>query len=576
VITVNASSAVRQTAAPDRAKNAVPDAGPRAAGGSRDPVAIIGAGPGGLAAAMQLAASGLSVTVYEAQDRLGGRTRRITAGEFAFDCGPTFFMMPWVLEEIFAACGSSLAHHVELQRLDPMYRLMLGRRGEEPLTLDTTQDLAAMRERVGRIEPTDAAAFDRFIRDNRVKLERLTPVLRRPVRGWLDLMDRDALRAATALRPWRSVAGDLDRRFRNPFVRRALSFQTKYLGMSPYECPELFSILPFIEYEYGIWHPVGGCNALVDAMADCAGAMGVVIRTDSPVSAIDFDGRRARGVIVDGEFHAHRHVIINADATWALKHLIPAHLRGRESDERIDSKRYSCSTFMLYLGVRGEVDLPHHTIYTSAEYERNLEDIARLGRLSADPSIYCCNPSPRDPTLAPPGHSSIYLLVPVPNCKPGFSTVDWAREAPLLRERALDQVQHAMGAGDLRGRIVEERMVTPLDWRAERINHGATFNLSHSIGQMLHRRPQHRMPGVDGVWFVGGGTHPGSGLPVIFLSSTITTRLLCEQLGRTHPFDGSVKDPPRYPRPRESNLRQLPADPGTALAPVAGVETGRA
>lgn len=536
---------------------------------------MIGAGPGGLAAALQLASAGVRVIVYEALDRIGGRTRRLTVGRYSFDCGPTFFMMPWVLEEIFAACGSSLAHHVRLQRLDPMYRLLLGRRGEAPCLLDTTQDLAAMRDRIAAIDHRDGGAFDRFIRDNRVKLDRLTPVLRRPMRGWTDLLNLEGLRAGLSLRPWRSVARDLALRFRHPLVQRALSFQTKYLGMSPLECPELFTILPFIEYEYGIWHPEGGCNALIDAMASLAQECGVEIRTNAPVSQIVFEGRHVRGVVIDGELQAHRHVVVNADATWALRNLIPEPLRRQWSDARIDAAKYSCSTFMLYLGVRGEVDLPHHTIYTSADYEANLADISTHGRLSEDPSIYCCNPSPRDPTLAPQGCSSIYLLMPVPNCKPGFSTVDWTRETPILRERALDQVERVLGAGDWRGRIEAERIVTPLDWRSERITHGATFNLAHSMGQMLHRRPQHRLPGLEGVWLVGGGTHPGSGLPVIFLSSTITTRLLCRTLGRTHPFDRSSPPPPRYSRPRAEDLRKLPADPGAALAPVAGIDAGR-
>lgn len=580
--------------------------------GSRrsDSVAVVGAGPGGLAAALQLAAAGLDVTIYEAQPEIGGRSRRIMLGDFAFDCGPTFFMMPWVLEEIVATCGSTLSELVELTRLDPMYRLLLGRTGAAPISLDTTQDLAMMRSRIEAIEPRDGAAFDRFISDNRAKLAKLTPVLRRPIRGVRDLMNVDGLRAGLALRPWRSVADELARRFKDPHVRLALAFQSKYLGMSPYECPELFTILPFIEYEYGIWHPTGGCSELFRALAALCRSMGVEIRCGAPVERILFEGRRARGVVVAGEPHAHDHVVVNADAAWALKHLIPESLRmapearggraarmlsgaaerllgrsrsrmlglgplaGVESDADIDARPASCSTFMLYLGVRGELPLPHHTIYTSAAYPSNLQDISTHGRLSPDPSMYCCHASATDATLAPRGSSSLYVLVPVPNAKPGFSKIDWAVEAPRLREKALDQLEHVFGIGDLRGRIEAERIVTPLDWRAERINHGAAFNLSHTYGQMLHCRPRHKLPTFEGVWLVGGGTHPGSGLPVIFLSSTITTRLLCAELDRPHPMDEPLP-PPRYARPRESHVRKLSADPGAPLAPVTGVDAGR-
>ncbi len=521
-------------------------------------VAVIGSGPGGLAAAMLLAASGISVTLYEARSVVGGRTRRISSGDFHFDCGPTFFMMPYVLEEIFSACGYRLDQCVELQRLDPMYRLVFGQSGGQsgasPLTLDTTQDLDRMVAQLDAINPRDSAAFERFMRDNRRKLRLMTPILRQPLRSFFDLISRDAMKCGPVLRPHQSLYTYLKGYFRDPHIRLALSFQSKYLGMSPYECPSLFSILPFIEYEYGIWHPTGGCNALTTAMAACCRALGVEIITDAPVEKLAFDGNRLTGVQVRGEMRQHDHAVINADATWAMKNLIPLSLRGRETDDAIDRKRYSCSTFMLYLGLDGEVDLPHHTIYVSSRYEENLRDITERGRLSDDPSFYLCNPSRLDPTLAPPGKSAVYLLVPTPNTK---ATIDWAQAAPLLRRTALDHAERILGVDGLSRRIITEEIITPDDWRAERINHGATFNLAHNLTQMLHRRPQHKMPGTEGVWFVGGGTHPGSGLPVIFLSSQTTARLLCGELGRA-----CVLDQPGVPvrEAIESHLPRMPLD----------------
>ena len=231
-------------------------------------IGIVGAGPGGLATAMLLAHAGADVTIHEAQPIVGGRTRRITMGVFAFDTGPTFFMMPWVLEEIFSAVGRRLADHADLHRLDPMYRLLIGRPGADPLTIDATQDVDRMAATLDAIEPGDGAAFRRFMRDNRRKLELMTPILRKPIRSLLDLANWDAMKVAPSLKPWQSVHGNLSTYFKNEHVRLALSFQSKYLGMSPFECPGLFSILPFIEYEYGVWHPRGGCNALMAAMAD--------------------------------------------------------------------------------------------------------------------------------------------------------------------------------------------------------------------------------------------------------------------------------------------------------------------
>ena len=498
-------------------------------------VALVGAGPGGLAAAIILAASGASVHVYEAQPIIGGRSRRLTLngdpGQFHFDVGPTFFMMPYVLDEILAAAGSKLSERVELLRLDPMYRLLLGRPGQEPITLDTTQDMRLMEQRLSAIEPHDGPAFLKFISDNRRKLEAMTPLLRSPIRSVLDLCTIDNMRAGTHLRPWQSLYDHLRGYFKHPQIRLALSFQSKYLGMSPFECPELFSILPFIEYEYGIWHPRGGCNAIMNAMRDIAQELGVQFHFNSPVDHIEFEGRQAVGVRVGGALHRHKHVVINADAAAAMKRMIPESLRGAWSDQNIDRKKYSCSTFMMYLGVQGDIELPHHTIYASRQYEQNLKDISNNGVLSEDPSMYVCNPSRLDASMAPRDHSALYILVPTPNTQPGVNQVDWNSSSSTLRERTLDQLESIFGVGDIRGRIRAEKHITPNDWAAEGIQYGATFNLAHTLGQMLHKRPQHKMRGVEGTWFVGGGTHPGSGLPVIFLSSQITARLLCAELG---------------------------------------------
>jgi phytoene desaturase len=512
-------------------------------------VAIVGAGPGGLAAAMLLAARGVRVTVYEAQPEIGGRTSRITLRdpadhtEFHFDRGPTFFLMPYVLEEIFAATGRRLTDHADLTRLDPMYRLLVGQPGAEsgatPITIDATQNVAEMARRLATLNPADGPAFERFIADNRAKLRLMEPILRSPIRGVGDLMSAGTMKFLPHLHPLSSVNDLLSRYFKHPATRLAVSFQSKYLGMSPYDCPSLFTILPFIEYEYGIWHPKGGCNALMHAMADVCRDMGVEIRTGSPVRKVLFSGRKARGVVVGGnsgghEEIAHDHVVINADAAWALKNLIPESLRTStdNTDSALDSKRYSCSTFMMYLGIDGTVDLPHHTIYISSKYKDNLDNISKHARLSEDPSVYLCNPSATDPTLAPRGASALYVLMPTPNTR---GDIDWSSALPRLESDTLSQLESRFGLKDIRRRIRVKQVCTPSDWAGMNINFGATFNLAHNLGQMLHKRPQHRLSYVEGVWLVGGGTHPGSGLPVIFLSSQITARLLADELGLPKP-----------------------------------------
>jgi phytoene desaturase len=531
-------------------------------GGGGASVAIVGAGPGGLAAAVLLASSGMRVTVYESQPILGGRTARVSAagasGDYGFDRGPTFFMMPYVLEEVFAAAGRRLRDYVDLTRLDPMYRLLLGRPGREPITLDATQDIAAMAQRIGAINAKDGANFARFIDDNRRKLHAMESTLRNPQRSPLDLFTLDALKFAPMLNPHLSVHGLLSRYFEDPLVRLSVSFQSKYLGMSPFECPSLFTILPFIEYEYGIWHPRGGCNALMDAMAKVAGELGVEIRLGTPVRRVEFarGGVRATGIVTDQGTHPHDHVVLNADAAWALSNLIPTDTRRiaggtSYSNEAFNAKRYSCSTYMLYLGVRGEVDLPHHTIYVSETYEENLKDITERGTLSTDPSVYVCNPSRIDPTLAPKGCSSLYVLVPTPNLKGGRSgggggagggsgALEWSQAAAVLRGRTMEQLAKRFGLGDLASRIEAKVELTPEDWRGGNIQFGATFNLAHSLDQMLFRRPQNKLKGFDNVYLVGGGTHPGSGLPTIFLSAHIASRLLCKESGVAYAGDSTA------------------------------------
>ncbi|MEN0019900.1 MAG: phytoene desaturase family protein [Planctomycetota bacterium] len=512
-------------------------------------VAIVGAGPGGLSAAVILAARGCRVTVFESRSEIGGRTGRETLdteqGSFAIDRGPTFFLMPYVLDEVFRVAGKRMADEVEMTRLDPMYRLVLGRseQPDSPITLDATQDIAEMARRVGEIAPADGKAFPEFIEANRYKLRHSESILRNPMRSPLDLFGKqtltDTLKVAPILRPHMTVQDLLNKYFKHPQIQRAVGFQSKYLGMSPRDCPSLFTILPFIEYEYGVWHPKGGCHAIMQALARVAGECGADIRTSTPVEQITFRGSssKATGVVVDGEQHEFDHVVVNADATWALKTLVPDAVRaqaGKEyATETIDTKRYSCSTFMLYLAVDGELDLPHHTIYVSADYDNNLKDITLNHKLTEDCSFYVCNASTTDPTMAPPGKSSVYVLVPTPNMRApeGTTELDWQASLDQLRDRTYAQMSRILGLSDLRSRVIAERVYTPQDWAAHNINHGATFNLAHNLKQMLHWRPQNRLKGFDNLWLVGGGTHPGSGLPTIFLSAQITSRMLCDEAG---------------------------------------------
>jgi phytoene desaturase len=382
-------------------------------------VVIVGAGPGGLAAGVLLAGRGLRVTILERLPQVGGRTSPLAGGGFRFDLGPTFFLYPQALQEVFRAVGRDLHEEVDLIRLDPQYRLVFGGGGE----LLATADVGRMERQIAAICPADAAGFRPFLEANRRKLARFEPCLGRPFLGWRDLFRPELLKLLPLLGPWRSLERELGRYFTDPRVRLAFTFQSKYLGMSPFRCPSLFSILSFLEYEHGVYHPRGGCAAVTAALARVFRELGGEIVVGAEVDKILFRGRRAVGVRAAGRTYPADVLVLNADFARAMTRLVPDGLRRRWTDRRIARKKFSCSTFMLYLGLEGRHDhLAHHTIYMARAYRRNLEEIEDCHVLSEDPSFYVQNACATDPSLAPPGRSTLYVLVPVTHQHPN---VDW-------------------------------------------------------------------------------------------------------------------------------------------------------
>ena len=485
---------------------------------------IVGAGPGGLAAAMLLAAAGVRVRIFERLSHVGGRTSSLEAQNFRFDLGPTFFLYPRILEEIYAAVGYDLRQEVEIKRIDPQYRIIFGAGGD----LNCTPNLERMEREIAKISPRDAPGFRRFMEENRSKFSRFRPCMEHAFLSLRDLVNVRMLKLLPAIKPHLSVETYLRRYFQDPRVRLAFSFQSKYLGMSPFQCPSLFSILSFLEYEYGVFHPIGGCGAITLSMAQIASELGVEISLNDPVREILFKGRKAVGVRTDSGTSYADSIVVNADFGRAMERLIPNHLRRRWTNEKLSRKKFSCSTFMLYLGLEGRDELPHHQVYIAQDYEQNLQDIESRHVLGEDPSIYIQNAVVTDPTVAPKGQSTLYLLAPVTH---QTGSVNWRQERGRFRDVVLRQARKA-GFVDLEKRIRYERVITPEDWdQRYEVYRGATFNLSHSLGQLLHLRPKNRFEDVDGVYLVGGGTHPGSGLPVIFESARITSKLLLQDLG---------------------------------------------
>jgi phytoene desaturase len=492
-------------------------------GEHRKRAVVIGGGPGGLAAAMLLAKDGLDVTLFEKDSRVGGRTKIIEEAGFRFDMGPTFFLYPQILDAIFSRCGLAMPDYVDLRRVDPSYRLAF----EDGPDIRIGSNLDELEREISKIDADDAKQIRRFIDVNRKKLADFTPVLQRSFTSLVDYLAPKVLKAFRHIVPLSSVDQELGRYFKDPRVRLAFSFQTKYLGMSPFRCPNLFTFLAFLEYEFGVWHPVGGCGAVSDGMARAARDLGVDIRLGEPVEAIEFDGRRATGVrTAKGDIAADA-VVVNADFAHAVTHLIPAQLRKRWSDQRIADMKYSCSTFMLYLGIEGSYDIDHHNIFLSRNYAQNIAEIEGAAVVPSEPSMYVANPGRTDPAFAKNGMSSLYVLVPVGHC----GKIDWSEQKQSFRNTVLDRLD-GLGLNGLRDRIRYEKILTPEDWRDQSsIYLGATFNLAHGLDQMLYFRPHNRLQDVDGVYLVGGGTHPGSGLPVIYEGARISADLVLADLG---------------------------------------------
>ncbi len=454
-------------------------------------VAVVGSGPGGLATALLLAQAGIHVTLFEKDAQVGGRTKTVEApGGYRFDIGPTFFLYPQILADIFASCGERLEDHVRLERLDPQYHLVFEGPDGVSSEIRATGDVERLSAEIARIAPDDARNVKAYFAENRTKLRFFKPVLQQAFHTLRSMASPIMLRALPYLHPGRSVDRDLRRHFADPRVRLAFSFQSKYLGMSPFRCPSLFTILSFLEYEHGVYHPVGGCGAVSEAMAGLCQRMGVDLRLNAPVETVVFTGKRASGVVAGGEVFNADAVVINGDFAKVVQALVPEPHRPRWRDAKIAKARLSCSTFMLYLGIEGGVPagLGHHSILLAEAYERNIREITE-GTLPMQPSLYVQHAGYTDGGMAPPGHTALYVLVPVPNLKAG---IDWATTRASYRALVLERLK-LLGLTDIKQRIRYERIIDPTQWEGDfAVHEGATFNLAHDLMQMLYFRPHNR------------------------------------------------------------------------------------
>ena len=482
-------------------------------------VVVVGAGLGGLGAALRLQGAGHEVVVVEGRERPGGRAYQLTDRGFTWDTGPSLVIMPWVLEETFAAGGLDLHREVELVRLDPFYRIFWA--GEER-HLDFVADRDAMRGEIAKFSSRDAAAFDGFMAALKpIYEEGILGAGRRPFLRTRDLVafTPRMVRLGAALPLWTMVA----RHFENPRIREAFSFHSLFIGGDPFRVPAIYGALVYLQFLDAVWYARGGVYSLVEAMA-----RPLDVRCGERVARIEHAGGRVTGVALEGGTRIRADVVVsNAD-------VLTTHvLTGRRAPLR--RLRPSMSAFLLYLGTdRPFGKLLHHTLLVGSGYRRFIRDVTRSGRLAPTYSTYLHAPVRTEPGMAPPGGDSIAALLPVPNTARG--RIDWAREADALRDALVTDFEQTFGLTGLDAAVRVEHRMTPADFAREL---GAVHGNAFSVEPTLHQSASLRQPNRDrrlrGLYYVGGGTHPGAGIPGVLLGAEVTTGLVAADHPRPRP-----------------------------------------
>lgn len=485
-------------------------------------VVVVGAGIGGLATAIRLAAAGLDVTVYEKNDRPGGKMGLFAKDGFRWDTGPSVITMRPVLEELFALGGGSLDEYVTLEPVEPLTRYFY----PDGVVLDASSDLTVMLPQIESLEPRDVEGYLAYLA-YAARIHRITgPVfiydqpprpgsfLRVPVTEWLDAD------------PLRTMDQSIRRFVHSPHLRQLLGRFATYVGGSPYLAPATLNVIAHVELSGGVWYPRGGIYALAEGMAARARDLGVTIHTGCAVRQISAAEDRVTGLLLDsGERTPAAAVVSNVDLLTTYNRLLPETPQSRQRVAELQANEPSCSGFVLLLGVRAdETDPPlaHHNIFFSADYPREFEQIFRLGVPPTEPTVYVAITSLSDTEHAPPGYQNWFVLVNAPAVDDRF---DWKRESAAYRETVLDTL--ARFGLDIRERIVCEQLLNPLDlWEMSAAWRGALYGASANSRWTAFRRPSNRSPDWRGLYFAGGTTHPGGGVPMVTLSGKVAAGML--------------------------------------------------
>lgn len=485
---------------------------------------IIGAGIGGIALAARLARNGYAVTVLEKNAAPGGRCGQLVRDGHRFDTAATLFLMPEVFAETYAALGERMDDHLDLRRIDPTYRIHF----DDGTQLALTADLCALQAQLEAIEAGSFGGLLRYLveghRHYHLALQRFVG------RNFYSLPDYFSPRNLPLLFQLKALVNHYDNignYFQHPHLKAAFTFQNMYLGLSPYTAPATYSLLQYTELADGVWFPIGGLYRVVESLAAIAATHGVRFLYNTPVRQIEVDGERASGVILqDGARLSADVIVANADLPYVYRDLLP----DTPAAERLEQLEYTCSAIMFYWGVdRVYPQLGHHNVFLSGDYRASFEHIFNDHTLPDQPSFYVHAPARTDPSAAPPGQDTLFVLVPV-----GHLDDATAQDWPALQARARSAVLRrlaALGVTDLEQHLKFEVSYTPQDWlRGYNLAKGAAFSLSHTFFQVGYLRPQNRHRRYRNLYFVGGSTHPGTGLPIVLISARLTAERILQEI----------------------------------------------
>ncbi|HXF99745.1 MAG TPA: phytoene desaturase family protein [Bacteroidota bacterium] len=494
-------------------------------------ITVVGAGFGGLALAIRLQARGYRVTLLEKRERVGGRAYQLRRDGYTFDMGPSLITAPDIIGRVFRSAGTSTDQFLDLVPLDPFYRIYF----HDGTWFDYSGSAARVKAEMAKFDRADAAAYDAF-------MAAVKPIYEAVIEEGLGSVPFDRLATMSKLLPRALKLGGLSsvyrfaaKYFRHPNNRFAFSFHPLFIGGSPFRTPGLYIMIPYLERAGGVWYARGGMYSLVEAFERLFRDLGGIIHTNAEVSEILLDHGRAVGVKVNGLDLRSDAVVWNGDVSHLYRNLIPAAYRRRWTNRRLDRLHHSMSCFLLYLGVRRQYpQLLHHTIILSHRYRELVEDIFDRKVLANDFSLYLHVPTRTDPTMAPEGCESMYVLAPVPHLG---GEIDWSVEAERMKNRMLEHLEVHSGLKGLRRHLEVCEIFTPVDFATQLGSYlGNAFSLEPRLTQSAYFRPHNRSEEVRGLYIVGAGTHPGGGVPGVLLSAEATERCIVEDLGDAQPL----------------------------------------